>query len=128
MTPSPLATGRQRHFSDLRHSKPAARAWDEALARVPAFAARVQPLYAALDWRWGLTSPAVPTAAEIERCLADLIAHVRRAVEAAPDQDWLGRWSRTGGLRVTCGLDVLGCVAITLAFAVEDEIDAEVRP
>lgn len=131
MTAPEPVTGRQRQFGPQRHSKPPARAWDEALARVPAFAARVQPLYAALDWRWvhgDLANLRVPDVDRIAATLADLIERVRRTVEQLPDGEWLGRWSRSGGLGVTCELDLVGCVAITLAFSVEDEIDAEVRP
>jgi len=120
-----VTTGRQKHFVEIVPARPSSCAWDEATSRAAAFAARIQPIYDLLDWRWGLNpSLSVPTVARIESCLRHLIARLRETVDASLDTAWLGRWVQTGGLKVTCGLDVLGSVAITLAFSVEEEVDA----
>ena len=95
------------------------------MARASAFAQKVQPIYALLGWGWGLREIRVPSVADIERTIRCLIGQVRDVVDhECSDTDWLGRWCRTGGLQVTCGLDVLGKVVIEIAFAVDDEIDA----
>jgi hypothetical protein len=70
---------------------------DDELARIRAFAERVAPLYALLDWRWvkdecGHEERDVPGSREIRHALIRLAEGLSR--------HYLGRFSSTSGLSV----------------------------
>lgn len=83
--------------------------------KVPAFAAKVQPIYELLHWEWsrGKSEPHVPSVAEIENNLHGLI----EALEPS-DHDEVG----AGGLSAYYRMpdkDQSGCYG--LAFELEEE-------
>lgn len=89
---------------------PSAR-WDEAAAKIPAFAKKLAPVYALLGWTW--YSGDVPTEAKIAETLTRLLSSVR-------EQGLI--MARTGGLRVSTDVDELDTWTITLGFQVEERV------
>lgn len=90
---------------------------DRVTMKIPAFAAKVAPIYAVLNWKWLCetdgTGGFIPDAVKIEAALIKLCESVRK-----PD---CGQ-SRTGGLSVWCETNDNGTLEAGMDMTISTEI------